>query len=254
MFAGLAAVMLILFSSFSPLAHVQKVSASKKTLHQEYQPVLFHIFTKTPKDTIKIMPLGDSITEGVNSYQFGGYRVVLWQLAQAAGWHVQFVGSVQRGPASLPDKHNEGHSGWRIDQISAKIVPWLRKTHPQIILLHIGTNDLRQGDSISVALDRLSTLIDQITSTQSDAVLVVAQIAPQRDPAINAKVVQYDNAIPALVAQKVAHHKKVEYVDMYDAVPVNYISDHIHPNTAGYALMAHVWYRALTSIIQKEAV
>lgn len=216
--------------------------------------MLFHLFTKTPQDTIRIMPLGDSITEGVNSYQYGGYRVVLWQLAQAARWHVQFVGSVRIGPASLPDKHNEGHSGWRIDQISAKIVPWLQKTKPQIILLHIGTNDLRQGYSVAVALDRLSTLIDQITSTQPDAILIVAQIAPQGEPAINAKVVEYDNAIPALVAQKVAHNKKVEYVDMYDAVPVNYISDHIHPNTAGYALMAHVWYRALSAIIQKQAV
>ena len=254
MLGGLATIMLVLFSSFSPFAPVQKASASKKTLHQEYQPVLFHLVTKSPNDTIKILPLGDSITEGVNSYQFGGYRVVLWQLAQAAGWHIQFVGSVRRGPASLPDKHNEGHSGWRIDQISAKIVPWLQKTQPQIILLHIGTNDLRQGYSVAVALDRLSTLIDQITSTQPNAILVIAQIAPQRDPIINDKVIQYDNAIPALVAQKVMHHKKVEYVDMYDAVPLGYISDHIHPNTAGYALMAHVWYHALSSIIQKQAV
>lgn len=250
MLAGLVAIMLLLFSSFTPFTNVQRASASRKMLHQEYQPVLFHLSTTSSKDTVKILPLGDSITEGVNSYRYGGYRVALWQLSQEAGWHVEFVGSQQNGPASLPDKHHEGHSGWRIDQISAHIVPWLQQSQPQIILLHIGTNDIHQGYSVAVALDRLNTLIDQITSTQPDAILVVAQIVALGNATNNAKVMQYDNAIPALVARKVAHGKKVEYVDMYDAVPLSDISDHIHPNTAGYALMAHVWYRALTSIIQ----
>lgn len=245
--------MLLLFSSFVPLAHVPKAIASKKAIHQEYQSVLFHLLTKSTQDTVRIMPLGDSITEGVNSYRYGGYRVELSQLCQAAGWHIQFVGSQQSGPPTLADKHHEGHSGWRIDQISARIVSWLQKSQPQIILLHIGTNDLRQGYSVSVALARLDYLIDQISTIQPNAIVVLAQIVPQGETSINAKVVQYDNAIPALVAQKVALGQKVEYVDMYDAVPVSYISDHIHPNTAGYALMAHTWYRALTTILQKAA-
>lgn len=215
--------------------------------------MLFRLFRRTPKNAVRIMPLGDSITEGVNSYRYGGYRVVLSQLCQAEGWHVQFVGSQQSGPPNLADKHHEGHSGWRIDQISAHIVPWLQKAQPQVILLHIGTNDLRQGYSVAVALDRLDYLIDQISTIQPNAIILVAQIVPQGDSAINKKVVQYDNAIPALVAQKVVLGQKVEYVDMYDAVPVSYVSDHIHPNTTGYALMAHVWYRALTTILQKGA-
>ena len=196
------------------------------------------------------MPLGDSITAGDNSYHFGGYRVGLWKLGQAAGWRFRFVGSKQNGPADLPDKHHEGHSGWRIDQISAKAISWLQASTPDIILLHIGTNDLRQGYSPEIALKRLNILIDQITSTDPAAILLVAQITPQVDPIINARIVKYNAAIPSLVSLKARQGKHIAYVDMYDTVPLRDVSDRIHPNNAGYILMAQVWYKALIPIIE----
>lgn len=241
-----------LFTSFAPTNILPKASASKKVaiVTQPPQPAakVFHLPASLFVQGVKIMPLGDSITAGDNSYKYGAYRTELWQLCQAAGWHIQFVGSKQTGPPSLPNRHNEGHSGWRIDQISAHVVSWLKTYQPQIILLHIGTNDLRQGDSVSTALERLSHLIDQITTTLPNAVLVVAQVTPQPQPSINTNIIAYNNAIPALVNQKVAQGKRVECVDMYNAVPISDVTDHIHPNDQGYALMAHVWYQALLAI------
>lgn len=241
-----------LFTSFAPINTLPKASASKKVtiVTQPPQPVatIIHIPAALFVQGVKIMPLGDSITAGDNSYKYGAYRAELWQLCQAAGWHVQFVGSKQSGPPSLPNRHHEGHSGWRIDQISAHVVRWLETYQPQIILLHIGTNDLRQGYSVSTALGRLSYLIDQITTTLPDAVLVVAQVTPQWKPSINTSIIAYDNAIPALVKQKVAQGARVECVDMYNAVPLSDVSDHIHPNTQGYTLMAHVWFQALVAM------
>ena len=49
------------------------------------------------------------------------------------------------GPANLGDHDHEGHSGWRIDQIDANVVDWLRTTTPRTVLLHIGTNDMLQN-------------------------------------------------------------------------------------------------------------
>ena len=67
--------------------------------------------------SIKIMPLGDSITYGVGSSTGGGYRLPLWNELRARGFPIEFVGSVHTGPASF-DRQNEGHPGWKINQIS----------------------------------------------------------------------------------------------------------------------------------------
>src|SRR4051794_14811905 len=58
--------------------------------------------------SIRIMPLGDSITSGSQSPDSGGYRVKLSQDFQAGGLSVDFVGEFQDGPSSLPDRDHEG--------------------------------------------------------------------------------------------------------------------------------------------------
>ncbi len=202
---------------------------------------------------VAIMPLGDSITYGANSSSYGGYRVWLWQDSVAAGWKIHFVGSVSAGPASLPDKANEGHPGWRTDQISKHVVNWLDTYQPQIILLHIGTNDILQGYSVATAVARLNTLVNQITTTEPNATLIVAQIIPLGSPALNAKVRQYNTDLVTLMQQKKAIGKHIMVVDMYNAVPLSDITDHIHPDNAGYKIMAHVWYDALAQLLTPDA-
>src|SRR6185436_1789723 len=125
---------------------------------------------------VRVMPLGDSITEGTQVP--GGYRIGLWQRLNSNGYRVDFVGSQFNGPASLGDHDHEGHPGWRIDQIDANIVGWLQSFTPHSVLLHIGTNDVLQNFNLSTAPTRLSTLIDHITNTAPTAEVFVAQIIP----------------------------------------------------------------------------
>src|SRR6185503_13517942 len=82
---------------------------------------------------VRVMPLGDSITEGTQVP--GGYRIGLWQRFVSGGFRVDFVGSQFNGPSSLGDHDHEGHPGWRIDQIDANIVGWLRTFTPHTVLL-----------------------------------------------------------------------------------------------------------------------
>jgi lysophospholipase L1-like esterase len=195
------------------------------------------------------MPLGDSITAGVGSSDWGGYRDLLWEKIRESKWNIQFVGSEQDGPATLTDRANEGHPGWRIDQISDKIEPWLQATHPQIILLHIGTNDIIQGASPAVAATRLTMLLKQITTFSPAAVVLVAQIIPLGYPSLNKIVVAYDRMIPNIVRSMDIMGKHIMPVDMYNVVPVSDLRDHIHPDNGGYALIANAWYQALSSSI-----
>ncbi|MFI7129346.1 cellulose binding domain-containing protein [Nonomuraea sp. NPDC050153] len=191
---------------------------------------------------VRVMPLGDSITDGFAVP--GGYRIDLWQKLVAAGYRVDFVGSLFNGPSSLGDHDHEGHSGWRIDQIDANIVTWLRTYRPRTILLHIGTNDIYQNPN--GASSRLAMLIDRITGNAPDAEVFVATIIPLNgaDPTVRA----YNSAIPGIVQSRAAAGRRVHLVDMYSALTTADLADGVHPNAGGYGKMANVWYNALRSV------
>jgi lysophospholipase L1-like esterase len=193
---------------------------------------------------VKVMPLGDSITDGVNVP--GGYRIDLWQKFQTDGYKVDFVGSLSNGPSSLGDHDHEGHSGWTIAQIDQNVTNWLNTYTPHTILLHIGTNDI-YGSDPGGAPARLSTLLDHITATAPDAEVFVAQITPLSfDDSI---VRSFNAAIPSIVQSKVSAGKHVHLVDMYDALTTaDLAQDGVHPNAGGYSKMANVWYSALQSV------
>lgn len=192
---------------------------------------------------VRVMPLGDSITDGFNVP--GGYRINLWQRMASGGYTVDFVGSGFNGPAALGDHDHEGHSGWRIDQLDANIVTWLRTSTPRTVLLHIGTNDMNQNFDIANAPARLSALIDKIRATAPAVELFVAQITPESDPTLEARVQAYNAAIPGVVAQK---GSRTHLVDMHSAITTADLADGVHPNAAGYDKMGARWYSALQSV------
>jgi len=194
---------------------------------------------------VRVMPLGDSITEGTQVP--GGYRIGLWQRVVAGGFRVDFVGSQFNGPASLGDHDHEGHPGWRIDQIVANITGWLQATAPHTVLLHIGTNDVLQNFNLAGAPARLSTLIDHITAAVPSAEVFVATIIPLASAGQEAAGRTFNAAIPGIVQRNVSAGKHVHLVDMHSALTAADLIDGIHPTAAGYDKMAATWYSALQS-------
>ncbi|MEU9791386.1 SGNH/GDSL hydrolase family protein [Streptomyces sparsogenes] len=192
---------------------------------------------------VRIMPLGDSITDGYNVP--GGYRVDLWQKFVAGGRTVDFVGSQSNGPSSLGDRDHEGHSGWTIGQIDNNVVNWLRTYTPRTVLLHIGTNDMYGSDPAG-APARLSALLDHITATSPNTEVFVATIIPISFA--DSTVRTFNAAIPGIVRSKVNAGKRVHLVDMYRALTTADLADGVHPNAGGYSKMANVWYGALLSV------
>jgi lysophospholipase L1-like esterase len=198
-----------------------------------------------PAAGVKVMPLGDSITDGVGMPNGGGYRIDLWQKLVAGGYSIDFVGSLVNGPSSLGDRDHEGHSGWTIAQIDANIVSWLRTYAPRTILLHIGTNDMYGGNPAG-APQRLSALIDKITAQSPNTELFVATIIPMSSA--DATVRTFNAAIPGIVQSNVNAGKHVHLVDMYRALTTADLGDGVHPNAGGYSKMATVWYDALRAV------
>ena len=133
------------------------------------------------KIRLRIMPLGDSITFGTPNPSYGGYRRQLGMLLTNDGYTFDFVGSRQSGNGVLPDPENEGHPRWTIQQIKEGIDSggWLESYRPDIILLHIGTNDISHGQA-AAAPAKLATLLDDILARLPRTHVIVAQIIPFR--------------------------------------------------------------------------
>lgn len=219
-----------------------QITALDFSLLKQY---LLGLITKFPKNPIpsvpvKIMPLGDSITDGITVV--GAYRIKLWKNITSNGFTADFVGSMSNGPAELGDKNHEGHSGWRIDQIDANINSWMDTSKPKIVLLHIGTNDISQKYDVANAPNRLGALIDKICAKlPSGGKLYVAKVIPIS----YADVRNYNAQISTVVQNKANQGKPVYMVDMFSALTTADLADGVHPNLTGYNKMADVWYNAI---------
>jgi lysophospholipase L1-like esterase len=217
----------------------------------------------------KIMPFGDSITDGYNADTPGGYRVELFRLAHSAGKNITFVGSGQNGPAmvdgvAFPNKH-EGHSGWTIapaggrSGISTLVANVMPQHKPHIVLLMIGTNDAIDNYEMAKAPERLGALIDSIYAQLPSALLLVAQPIPGRDNAskgddagLSARVKTFNDALPLVIKQRSDAGKHIALVDMYTPFApnkANLLEDQWHPNAAGYVLIAKQWWTALEPLL-----
>jgi hypothetical protein len=199
----------------------------------------------------KILPLGDSITEGVGFS--GGYRVELFRLALEHGQDITFVGSSMNGPTTVegqtfPRTH-EGHGSWTISQIDGITPDPALNVAPHIVLLHNGTNDMYQTPN--GAPDRLGALVDQILMDLPDALLVVSNIIPF--PILPGPTNTYNTAVPSLVAARQDAGKHIVFVDQFTGFPTTELGDdRVHPNEAGYNRIAAKWYAAISPYLKSR--
>lgn len=195
---------------------------------------------------IKIMPLGDSVTFGWPDPKYGGYRHLLGTLLKEGGYTVEFVGSEESGKGVIPSPQNEGHPGWTIAMLKEGIDSkgWLEKYQPDLVLLHIGTNDLRKGLAASAAAN-LAALLDDLLQRLPHAHVIVAQIISFR-AGRDADHDAYNAAIPVIVASR---GPRLSVADMQGLLGRSDYSDGLHPNNAGYDKMARVWERAIRAVL-----
>ena len=206
----------------------------------------------TNGDACKILPLGDSITWGIQ-YD-GAYRVELFTKAVADNKKITFTGSLSNGPSMVAGqtfpKANEGHSGWTIDQDAGLIPSPALMTIPNIVLLHIGTNDIYASSGQSTMPDRLGKLVDKIIAGAPDALIVVAKITPLSNSSWNSTIKTYNDAIPGIVKTRADAGKHVINGDMNTGFTSSMLSsDGVHPNQSGYDFMGDQWYSVIKSYL-----
>jgi lysophospholipase L1-like esterase len=176
------------------------------------------------------LPLGDSITWGfINGGGSNGYRERLLNNLKSAGYKVDFVGTQKSG--TMADKDNQGFPGYTINQIRGVAGGGLA-FRPNVVLLHAATNDLNRGNPASEpdsnAPQRLGALIDDVLKAVPKAVVIVAKIIPSKQSGLNANIRTYNNALPAIVAERVKKGSSVSIVDM-NVLSSNELGDNLHP-------------------------
>jgi len=205
---------------------------------------------------LRIMPLGDSITAGP-----GCWRAKLWHRLQTSGYtNIDFVGTQSDGGGCNPgysyDFDHEGHGGYSATGIAGndQLPPWLDAAKPDIVLMHLGTNDMWGGYiPLQDKLTAFTKLVGQMRVQNPAMKIIVAQIIPMSAAACStcpADVAALDNALPAWAAGLTTAKSPVVLADLwtgYDAVADNV--DGVHPNDTGFQKMSDAWYPVLAQVL-----
>jgi len=202
--------------------------------------------------TTRIMPLGDSITYDHRANDTrpvslkSGYRNYLWYALQNANYEADFVGSRSAGAAVNPkfDTDNEGYPNWSSYQIAEYTYDYMRNAKPDIVLLHIGTNDRSPSvDGVEAILNE----IDQYEKAYNKSVQVIVALIINRR-ANDDTIASFNKNLEILIQKRIKNKDKLMIVDMYhdSGILKSDYKDNTHPNDAGYNKMAQLWYKALT--------
>ncbi len=225
--------------------------------------------------TVNIMLLGNSITRGYgtgpdpDSANFNyGFRYYLYNTLISAGYNFDFVGTLNSGAQSSLnfDYDHEGHGGFRADQLVPQMASYLTAAQPDVILVHIGTNDVAQRNDDNYATDvaDVDGILNAIDSYSTETIVVLAQIIDQdrndsryQDNAVST----YNSLLAAMAQNRINSGDRLILVDMYNAL--NYAengdmdhdetylpNDWLHPTDSGYQKMGAVWQNALTDLWQ----
>ncbi|WP_295071661.1 SGNH/GDSL hydrolase family protein [Ruminococcus sp.] len=226
-------------------------------------------------DTIKIMPLGDSITYGMADE--GGYRKYLSYFLQQKGYtNVDLVGPEGKDSATFNyngksvtyDDNHAGYSGYTITNLpggwfgqlngileTMQSGDYITKYSPDIILLQIGTNDVNNGH-VTDSEEHLHTLLDYLREKMpSDGKIFLTTIPDLgnsgwgNNSSKNGDIAKYNELV-----KKVANEyssKNVIYADIHSVIDgTKDLADGVHPNAGGYEKMGKYWFEQIEGYLK----
>lgn len=217
----------------------------------------------------KILPLGDSLTQGSPDFP-GGYRGPLRERLVQEGFAIDFVGSRTVNSEGLPDPEHEGHPGFRTeflrtgcttDHSSARpLAETLSTYRPDAILLLDGTNNL-YFDAPEVAAEEIRRLAEIIFAYSNEVHLLLGTILPILPGPkpwncvipgdVTLRVQKYNLLLGGMVKKfKQAGHSVI-LVDLYPCCqgPGDLLADGVHPGQAAVRRMSEAWFQGLQSLI-----
>lgn len=196
----------------------------------------------------RIMPVGDSITEG--GATFANYRLPLLQKLREAGVSVRYVGSRQ-GASPLGPLAHEGYGGKNSRFLLATVPAQLAKHPADIVLLHACHNHFTDQKPIAGIVADHEALIEAFRKANPEIRIYVARPIP------SGKLPKYFYLPPlgdALAQMAKRLHSQKQPVILVDQATgfdpkKDTIADLVHPNEQGAEKMAQRWFEALKPVL-----
>lgn len=194
---------------------------------------------------LRIMPLGASITWGLESTDGNGYREAVRQRLVDGGNRVDMVGSRRHG--KMRDNDNEGWPGFVVDEVYAKANLSVPRLLPNVVLLNAGTNDCIQNLNVSGAADRLRRLVLGVLSMSPRSTVVLSSLLVNKVAATDRNVLLVNTQYRRLAAELRSAGHPVVFVDMHgsNGPQLADLADDTHPDDKGYRKMAAIWYSGI---------
>ena len=215
---------------------------------------------------VRILPLGDSLTQGDGNPS--AYRYHLYRLLAEADLPFRFVGGVLGGDWRLPPdcRYHSGRGGitsngliaYHTESSEHYIPSWVEAVREaEVILLCIGANDIYRGlepEAYTARLDELLALLyrhNPKIMTVFIATMRTAWSTNEKLIAMNADLLD-----PAFAADQAKKGRDVRVLDFNGAgAPENLKSDYPpddgHPNEVGNRKLAELWCRGIAARIRE---
>ncbi len=227
--------------------------------------------------TVKIMPLGDSITFGMADE--GGYRKYLSYFLKQNGYdNIDLVGPEGSNSASFTyngqqvtyDDNHAGYSGYTITDLpggwfgqlngileTMQKGDYIKKYSPDVILLQIGTNDVSNGH-LDGSEERLHTLLDYLLENMPQGGTVFMTTIPDLGNLFggntNADVAEYNKLIKKVADEYSSNNKNIVYADIHSVIDASKdLADGVHPNSGGYEKMGKYWFDTLDKFFKSSS-
>lgn len=240
----------------------------------------WYLTEKGNQTPLKIMPLGDSLTNGedadIPAEKRCGYRKLLSALIaeNAPDLRFVFVGSQKSGGTAYGNSaslfRHEGHNGYVIDDIYGKAPPhfgiaqsidlWLKKYQPEAVFMMLGTNDIglswESGDlsTIETISKNWELLVKTILKSLPDGGIIIAGSVPpiKNGEIFNAWAKKLNSRLITISKTLDSESKEVVFADINTAINKNGLSDSFcsdggHFNESGYTAVGNKFYEAFAS-------
>jgi|GEM_PF-2060703 len=212
---------------------------------------------------VRIMAVGDSITAG---FTFGppdgtglgtaSYRKEFENLLDQSGCDYRMVGSRNTNHPANPTVfigRHEGYSAHRADHFitgngpNAGIDAMMAAQSPDVVLLHLGSNDMDQSQTQASTVNEIENIISKILSANGNATILVANVIPwfgsSDNPNITDDIRRLGNQI--ISAVDAMGNPNVILVDVRSGYSESDMQqDLIHPNVDGENRMADAFAEA----------
>jgi acetyl esterase/lipase len=201
----------------------------------------------------RILPVGDSITEG--SGTFSNYRYPLWEKLFAAGYLIEFVGSRSSDTRVGPLRH-EGYGEKNTEFLVGVVERYFHTNSADILLIHSGHNHTNTEAPVPGIVAATEKMIRAARGANPKVTVLVAQVITSGKLPKYEYIPELNVELGKLAGRMNSPESPVIAVNMADGFDwrTDTIADHVHPNAIGADKMAAKWFAALTNVLEKPAL